>query len=79
MIARILRGWFTGPNNVDYEMGRFLWFIGVLSQIGYQGYAIYKGHPFDALHFGGGLAATLALGGYGVAAKDKAKTAEPAP
>lgn len=73
MIARVIRGWFTGPDNVDYEMGRLLWFLGVIAQIGYQGYAIYQGQTFNALEFGGGLAATLALGGYGVAVKDRAK------
>lgn len=75
MIAKVLRGLFTGTDNAEYEMGRFLWFLGVVAVIGYQGYAIYKGQAFNAIEFGTGLGAALGLGGFGIAAKDKAKAA----
>lgn len=73
MIRKLLHNWFTGTNNVEYELGRALWALSFLAMIIYQGYAIYKGQTFDALQFGGGVGAILAAGGMGVAVKDKAR------
>ena len=73
------RDLFTGPNNSDFELGRALWGFGTLMLILYQGYAIYKGHPFEPDTFGFGLTGVLAGGGFGVAMKDYAKARYNAP
>ena len=74
LASRVLTGWFTGRDNVAYELGRALWALGVLALIAYQGIALfYKGQPFSPVEFGTGLALILAAGGFGVAAKDKAE------
>ena len=73
LIARILKGWFTGKDNQAFELGRALWALGTVALIAYQGVALfYKGQTFSPVEFGAGLAAILAAGGFGVAAKDKA-------
>lgn len=61
-------------DNRAFELGRVLWAIGVLALIGYQGFAIWKGQPFSPIEFGTGFGALLVTGGFGVAAKDKART-----
>lgn len=62
-----LRG-FTG----ELELGRMLWAIVTLALVAYQGVAIWLNHqPFSPVEFGGGAAAILAAGGFGIAAKDR--------
>ena len=70
---KVLRGWFTGPNNQDFELGRALWALGTLALIVYQGYALYKNQEFSPETFGIGLGAVLAAGGVGVAVKDRGR------
>lgn len=72
-VPRILRDLFSGVDNHAFELGRALWALSILSILGYQGYALLLGQEFHPLEFGGGLATVLAAGGFGVAAKDKAK------
>lgn len=71
-IKAILRGWFYGPCNDHAEAGRFLWFISVVAAIVYAGAHLIVNGVFDILEFGGGIAALLAAGGWGVGAKDRA-------
>jgi hypothetical protein len=71
-LPRILRDLFSGTDNNSIEMGRTLWALSVLAAIVLQGVAVAKGQPFNAIEFGGGVAALLAAGGFGVAQKDKA-------
>jgi hypothetical protein len=76
LLSRLFREWFTNIGNKSFELGRALWALGVLALIAYQGMAIFlKGQAFSPLEFGTGLAAILAAGGFGVAAKDGAATA----
>lgn len=74
LLRKVLRDWFTGPDNEHYEMGRFLWFASVLAAIAYPGAAMYfNKQAFDVQAFCLGLAAILAAGGFGVAQKDIAR------
>ena len=68
---RLLRGWFTGCDNREYEIGRTLWALGSVALIAYQGWAIQKGQTFNPTEFGLAVAAILAAGGFGVAQKDR--------
>lgn len=72
---KVVRGWLTGADNQNYEVGRALWALGTLAMIAYQGVAVWKGQPFSAVEFGAGIGAILAAGGFGVAAKDKGAAA----
>ncbi len=72
MIARFFRELLTSSDNRTFELGRALWALGTLALIVYQGVAIaIKGQTFSPVEFGAGIAAILAAGGFGVAAKDK--------
>jgi hypothetical protein len=67
----VLRHWFTGKDNQSFELGRALWALGTLALIAYQGLALWwQGQAFSPIEFGTGLAAILAAGGFGIAAKD---------
>jgi hypothetical protein len=69
----ILRHWFTSKDNQSFELGRALWALGTLALIAYQGLALWwRAQAFSPIEFGTGLAAILAAGGFGIAAKDKA-------
>jgi len=60
-----------GPGNTHIELGRLLWALATLALIAYEGVAIWFNHQnFSAVEFGGGAAAILAAGGFGIAAKD---------
>lgn len=60
-----------GPGNTHIELGRLLWALATLALIAYEGVAIWINHQsFSAVEFGGGAAAILAAGGFGIAAKD---------
>lgn len=74
MGSGVLKDLLGTVDNKSFELGRVLWAIGVVALIGYQGFAIYKGQPFNAIEFGTGFASLLLAGGFGVAAKDKART-----
>lgn len=66
-LTGILKG-VTG----EFELGRILWAVATLALIAYQGVAIWLNHQaFSPVEFGGGAAAILAAGGFGIAAKDK--------
>lgn len=66
-LYELLRGAAGKP-----ELGRVLWAIATLALIAYQGVAIWLNHQaFSPVEFGGGAAAILAAGGFGIAAKDK--------
>lgn len=69
---KLLKDWFTGPNNDNYEAGRFLWFVSVLNANGLAGWHLYQNGQFDIMLFGTGVAALIAAGGWGVGVKDKA-------
>jgi sulfite exporter TauE/SafE len=71
-MKKLFNDWFTGPDNDNYEAGRFLWFISVLALIGYSGWHLYQNATFDAVQFGIAAAALIAAGGWGVGAKDRA-------
>lgn len=71
-MKKLLKDWFTAPGNENYEAGRFLWFVSVLAAIGYSGAHLAINGEYDILSFGGGMAALIAAGGWGVGAKDKA-------
>lgn len=67
-----IQGWFTGTDNSTPELGRLLWALSVLAIIFYQGWElIVDKKDFDAIEFGTGIAAILAAGGFGIAAKDR--------
>lgn len=77
--VNILRG-ISG----EFELGRVLWALSTVALIAYQGVAIALNHQsFSPVEFGAGVAAILAAGGFGVAAKDKgvaaAKATTPTP
>ena len=67
-VSQVLKSSLSG----ELELGRILWAVGTLALIGYQGVAVlYNKQPFSPMEFGGGAAAILAAGGFGIAAKDK--------
>lgn len=70
-MKKVIKDWFTCPNNESYEAGRFLWFVSVLSAIGYSGAHLYLNSEFSIMEFGGGIAALIAAGGWGISAKDR--------
>lgn len=72
-MKRLFRDLLTGPNNRHYDLGRVGLALSLLSALGYQGWALFQGQPFDAMVFGGGCAAILGAGGFGIAQKDKAR------
>ncbi|MHB1176053.1 MAG: hypothetical protein ACYCZJ_13120 [Sulfuriferula sp.] len=71
-ITKILKDSFTIANGNDYDIGRILWALGVLTFCFLAGWAIIKNHQaFDAMSYGGGLAAVLAAGGAALGMKQK--------
>lgn len=62
-----------GIGNQHIELGRLIWFCSGVAAIFYAGWAvIVNREPFlpHCLEFGGGMAAILAAGGFGVSQKD---------
>ena len=53
----VLQQLLTGKDNETHDIGRWLAVLTVLAGIGYQGWAIYKGQPFDLQNFGVGAGA----------------------
>ena len=64
----------TCRDGKTHDIGRWGGALALLSGIAFQGYALYKGQPFDMLNFGAGIGALAA----GVGAMLKLKeTTEP--
>ena len=65
MISKILKDCFTERDNRTFDLKRFQWFIGSVIFFGLEIYSVgFKGTTYDALAFGGGLAATLGAGAW---------------
>jgi hypothetical protein len=63
---------FTTADNTALDTIRIGMAVGGLSLIGLAAWAVIVNHqPFDALVFGGGLAAIFGGGGFGLAAKSR--------
>ncbi len=75
-MANLIKDILTTVDNQSFEAGRVLWVATTLSLIVFQGVAIWiNKQPFNPIEFGGGVAAILGLGGFGIAQKDRARTA----
>jgi len=78
-MSDLLRNALKGPGNTSYDAGRILWVIGTLAFIfgalTFQWRAADAGQSFDMIAFGtgfgGGLAAILTAGGFGINIKDR--------
>jgi hypothetical protein len=56
----------------EFELGRMLWAFATVALVVYQGIAIWMNkQAFAPIEFGGGAAAILAAGGFGISQKDK--------
>jgi hypothetical protein len=60
---KILKDWFTGIDGTTYDVGRFLWFVGVWVFLFSTIYALSKGQTWNAIEYGTGLGLVLAGGG----------------
>lgn len=60
---------FTGKDNTTLDIGRILWFQGVVFYFGMSAYALYTTGTFDAASWGTGFGAVLAGGGAALAMK----------
>lgn len=60
---------FTGKDNTTLDIGRILWFQGVVFYFGLSIYDIYRGAAFDPAAWGTGLGLVLAGGGAALALK----------
>lgn len=57
----------TGSDNVTYELGRVLWFLGTIIFFGLAIYSVgWEHQKFDSIEYGLGLGGLLAFGGFGV-------------
>ena len=64
LIAKVIKDSFTTAFGVDYDIGRILWGLATLTFLFLACWAvIYNKQAFDAMSYGGGLAAVLAGGG----------------
>lgn len=55
---------FTGRDGISYDIGRVLWALGVVSLVGFEGFAvILHSQQFDSMNFATGFSAILAAGG----------------
>ena len=62
---------FTGKDNTTLDIGRILWFQGVVFYFGMSAYALYKTGTFDPTAWGTGFGLVLAGGGAALALKSK--------
>lgn len=76
MFKKFFNDIFTGKDNVTFDIGRVLWFKGVIAYILISAFEVYRGVNMDMVAWGTGLAALL--GGGGAAIGMKAGT-EPLP
>ena len=62
-LGKILQDSFTTATGTDFDLGRILWCIAVLSAIGYAGYdLIYLKSKFDITTYGIAMGTLLASG-----------------
>lgn len=71
---KFLNDLFTEADNATFDMKRLLWAVGVVTGLGFQGYAIFKGQTFSIQDFGIGLGAMLAAGGAALSMNAKSET-----
>ena len=69
-MKKILRDWFSGPDNASFELWRFLQFAGFFIGNGWQGYSILNGAEFDPTAYFQAVGAYILLSGAGTAVKD---------
>lgn len=62
-MKKVIKDWFTTSDGESYDVGRALWFVGVIVFLCASIYALYKGQAWDAISYGTGLGAVLAAGG----------------
>ena len=67
---KLIKDWFTGPTNQNYELSRAMWAAGFMASLGYQGYAVYEGQGYDIRLFAEAMGIILVSGGAGTAVKD---------
>lgn len=60
-IATIIKDWFMGVDNIGWDLVRPLVLISIFGFIGFQGWSLFNGHPFEPMSFGTGVAAVLTL------------------
>lgn len=74
-MMKVIRDFFTTADGEGWELGRALWCLSVLALLAYQGIAIFfNEQDFEPIEFGTAAAAILAAGGFGIRAKDQART-----
>jgi hypothetical protein len=73
---KLLRDILTDYDSQTYDTGRVLAVFCVLSLTAMQGWAVLKGGTFDAMAYGGGVAAIVACLGVAIFG-DNAKRPEP--
>lgn len=72
LIAKIIKDWFTGIDGESYDVGKALWVASAVMFCFLAGWAIVVNkQDFDAMSYGGGLAAVLAAGGAAIGMKAK--------
>lgn len=79
MKTQFIEDILKGPGNRAWEIARVGLAGGIVSMLGFQGFAIFSGQTFDPTNFGIGYAALLAGGGAAAAAKDMAGRKPTAP
>ena len=68
-MANFLKSLLTGKDNLTYDVGRVLLFLGGIVFLGCTVIAVAKSLEFDMEKFGYGLGALLGGGGAGIGAK----------
>jgi hypothetical protein len=76
LVKKIIKDWFTGPDGVSYDVGRALWFVGILTFLGCTVYALFMGQKWDAIAYGTGLGGLLAGGGAAIGFKANSEPKE---
>ena len=66
---KVCKDWFTGPDGESYDIGRSLWFIGIMVFLGCTIYALWMGQKWDAIAYGTGFGGLLAGGGAAIGFK----------
>jgi hypothetical protein len=68
-IKKLAKDSFTGIDGESYDIGRGLWFAGVVVFLGSSIYALTHGQAWDAMAYGAGLGGLLAGGGIAIGMK----------
>ncbi|MCE9562112.1 MAG: amino acid ABC transporter substrate-binding protein [Planctomycetes bacterium] len=71
MMKQFVKDCLTSKDGESYDIGRFLWVLGVFAFIGLSIYALSRGGAFDPLNWGAGYGAILGGGGAGIGMKSK--------